>query len=96
MGGGGGHSVPTKEDFKTEIKKDLLVTMPLALMAASMVLVFMLIFSSAAYYMWTNDYSSLPQVVSVIGKLLATVFGLLTWLLASGFVRLINAFWRKM
>ena len=96
MGGGGGHSVPTKEDFKTEIKKYLLFTMPLALMAASMVLVFMLIFSSAAYYMWTNDYSSLPQVVSVIGKLLATVFGLLTWLLASGFVRLINAFWRKM
>lgn len=96
MGGGGWHSVPTKEDFKAAVKKDLLVTMPLALMVASMVLVFMLIFSSAAYYMWTNDYSSLPQVVSVIGKLLATVFGLLTWLLASGFVRLINAFWRKM
>ena len=96
MGGGDGHSVPTKEDFKAAVKKDLLVTMPLALMVVSMVLVFMLIFSSAAYYMWTNDYSSLPQVVSVIGKLLATVFGLLTWLLASGFVRLINAFWRKM
>ncbi len=96
MDGSSRHSVPTKEDFKAAVKKDLLVTMPLALMVASMVLVFMLIFSSAAYYMWTNDYSSLPQVVSVIGKLLATVFGLLTWLLASGFVRLINAFWRKM
>lgn len=96
MGGGGGHSVPTKEDFKTAVKKDLLVTMPLALMVVSMVLVFMLIFSSAAYYMWTNDYSSLPQVVSVIGKLLTTVFGLLAWLLASGLARLINAFWRKM
>ena len=96
MDGSSRHSVPTKEDFKAAVKKDLLVTMPLALMVASMVLVFMLIFSSAAYYMWTNDYSSLPRVVSVIGKLLATVFGLLTWLLASGFVRLINAFWRKM
>ena len=95
MGGGGWHSVPTKEDFKAAVKKDLLVTLPLALMAVSMVLVFMLIFSSAAYYMWTNDYSSLPQVVSIIGKLLATVFGLLTWLLASGLARLINAFWRK-
>ena len=96
MDGSSRHSVPTKEDFKAAVKKDLLVTMPLALMVASMVLVFMLIFSSAAYYMWTNDYSSLPQVVSVIGKLLATVFGLLPWHLASGFVRLINAFWRKM
>ena len=90
------HLVPTNEDFRAVVKKDLLVTMPLALMVASMVLVFMLIFSSAAYYMWTNDYSSLPQVVSVIGKLLATVFGLLAWLLASGLARLINAFWRKM
>ena len=96
MGGGGWHSVPTKEDFKAAVKKDLLATMPLALMVVSMVLVFMLIFSSAAYYMWTNDYSSLPQVVSVIGKLLATVFGLLAWLLASGLAQLINAFWRKM
>ena len=87
MGGGGRHSVPTKEDF--------LFTIPLTLLAVSMVLVFMLGLSSTAYYMWTNDYSSLPQVVSVIGKLLATVFGLLAWLLASGFVRLINAFWRK-
>lgn len=95
MGGGGWHSVPTKEDFKVAVKKDLLVTMPLALMVASMVLVFMLIFSSVAYYMWTDDYSSLPQVVSVIGKLLATVFGLLAWLLATGLVRLINVFWRK-
>lgn len=90
------HLVPTNEVFKAVVKKDLLVTLPLALMVASMVLVFMLGLSSAAYYMWTNDYSSLPQVVSVIGKLLATVFGLLAWLLASGFVRLINAFWRKM
>ena len=95
MGGGGWHSVPTKEDFKAAVKKDLLVTMPLTLLAVSMVLVFMLIFSSAAYYMWTNDYSSLPQVVSVIGKLLATVFGLAAWLLAAGLVRLINVFWRK-
>ena len=89
------HLMPTNEVFKAVVKKDLLVTLPLALMVVSMVLVFMLIFSSAAYYMWTDDYSSLPQVVSIIGKLLATVFGLLVWLLASGFVRLINAFWRK-
>lgn len=96
MDGGGRHSVPSKEVIMTGVKKDLLVTLPLALMVASMALVFMLIFSSAAYYMWTNDYSSLPQVVSIIGKLLATVFGLLAWLLASGLARLINAFWRKM
>ena len=95
MGGGGWHAVPTKEDFRAEVKKDLLVTLPLALMAVSMVLVFMLGLSSTAYYIWTNDYSSLPQVVSIIGKLLATVLGLLAWLLASGLARLINAFWRK-
>ena len=89
------HLVPTDEDFKAVVKKDLLVTLPLALMVVSMVLVFMLIFSSAAYYMWTDDYSSLPKVVSIIGKLLATVFGLLAWLLAAGLARLINAFWRK-
>ena len=95
MGGGGWHSVPTKEDFRAEIKSNIFIYVPLAGLAVSMVLVFMLLFSSAAYYMWTNDYSSLPQVVSIIGKLLATVFGLLTWLLASGLARLINAFWRK-
>ena len=95
MGGGGWHSVPTKEDFRAEVQKELLFTIPLTLLAVSMVLVFMLIFSSTAYYMWTNDYSSLPQVVSIIGKLLATVFGLLAWLLAAGLAQLINAFWRK-
>ena len=95
MGGDCWHAVPTKEDFSAGVKKDLLVTLPLTLLAVSMVLVFMLGRSSTAYYMWTNDYSSLPQVVSVIGKLLATVFGLLAWLLASGLTRLINAFWRK-
>lgn len=95
MDGGSRHSVPTKEDFKAEIKKELLFTIPLALMVLSTVLVFMLIFGSVAYYIWTNDYSSLPQVVSIIGKLLATVFGLLAWLLASGLVWLINVFWRK-
>ena len=89
------HLMPTNEDFKAVVKKDLLVTLPLALMVVSMVLVFMLIFSSAAYYMWTDDYSSLPKVVSIIGKLLATVFGLLAWLSAAGLARLINAFWRK-
>ena len=95
MDGRSRHLMPTNEDFQAIVKKDLLVTMPLALMVVSMVLVFMLIFSSAAYYMWTNDYSSMPQVVSIIGKLLATVFGLLAWLLAAGLARLINAFWRK-
>lgn len=96
MGGGGWHSVPTKEDFKTEIKSNIFIYAPVAGILICLLTAFAALFGSTAYCTWTNDYASLGAVAYFLGKLLAMTIALFAWLIVMFIIKVIRATWRKM
>ena len=96
MGGGGWHSVPTKEDFKAEIKSNIFIYVPIAGVLICVLTAFAAIFGHTAYCMWTDDYTSLGTFAHFLGKLLATGIALFAWLIVMFIIKGIRAIWGKM
>ena len=96
MGGGGWHSVPTKEDFKTEIVDTIFIYVPLAGVLICLLVTFVAIFGNMAYCIWTDDFSSLGTFAYFLGKLLATAIVLFAGLIVIFVLKCTRATWRKM
>lgn len=96
MGGGGWHSVPTKEDFKAEIVDTIFIYVPLAGLFICLLGAFAAIFGNVAYCIWTNDFSSLGTFAYLLGKLLAAGIALLGWVIAMLVLKCTRTMWRKM
>ena len=95
MGGGGWHSVPTKEDFKAEIKSNIFIYAPVAGVLICLLTAFAALFGHTAYCMWTDDFSSLGSFAYFLGKLLATAIALFAWLIVMATIKSMRAIWRK-
>ena len=96
MGGGGWHSVPTKEDFKAEIKSNIFIYVPIAGTLICLLTAFAAIFGTTAYCIWTDDFSSLGSFAYFLGKLLAMTIALFAWLIVMLVIKCIRAMWGKM
>ena len=100
MGGGGWHSVPTKEDFKAEIKSNIFIYVPIAGMLICLLTAFVAIvgtiFGYTVYCIWTDDFSSLGSFAYFLGKLLAMTIALFAWLIVMFIIKVIRAMWGKM
>ena len=96
MGGGGWHSVPTKEDFKTEIKKNIFIYVPVAGILICLLTAFAALFGHTAYCMRTGDFSLLGSFAYFLGKLLAMTIALFAWLIVMLVIKCIRATWGKM
>lgn len=96
MSGGDGHSVPTKEDFKTEIKKSIFIYVPVAIILICLLMALVVILVGTAYCTWTSDFSSLGAFAHFLGKLLATATALFAWLIVMVTIKSMRAKWRKM
>lgn len=96
MGGGGWHSVPTKEDFKAEIKSNIFIYVPIAGLIICLLTAFAAIFGNTAYCIWTDDFSSLGSFAYFLGKLLAMTIALFAWLIVMFIIKVIRAMWGKM
>lgn len=96
MGGGDWHSVPTKEDFKTEIKKNIFIYAPVAGILICLLTAFAALFGYTAYCTWTSDFSSLGAFAHFLGKLLAIAIVLFAWLIVMFILKCTRAMWRKM
>ena len=96
MGGGGWHSVPTKEDFKAEIKSNIFIYVPIAGTLICLLTAFAALLGYTAYSMRTGDFSSLGSFAYFLGKLLATAIALFAWLIVMTTIKSMRAIWRKM
>ena len=96
MSGGGWHSVPTKEDFKAEIKSTIFIYVPIVGIFICLLMALATIFGNIAYCMWTDDLSSLDSLAYFLGKLLAIGLALSAWLIVMFIIKCIRAIWGKM
>lgn len=96
MSGGGWHSVPTKEDFKAEIKSNIFIYVPIAGVLICLLAAFAAVLGTTAYCTWTDDFSSLGTFAYFLGKLLAMNIALFAWLIVMLVIKGIRAMWGKM
>ena len=96
MSGGGWHSVPTKEDFKAEIKSNIFIYVPIAVVLICLLAAFAAVLGTTAYCIWTDDFSSLGTFAYFLGKLLAMTIALFAWLIVMLVIKGIRAMWGKM
>ena len=91
MGGGGYHSVPTKDDLKKEARKHPYLLWPALAMCVTIGGVFVVLFAGFVVFTFTENVHYLALCVNLVGKGFATALGIFTYLLVAGLVTL----WRE-